>query len=52
MFPRTAYQEFAVLTYLKKIGDKNAGFSNRSGRGFPDIAAQSQNSRVIDQGAN
>ncbi|TVY18022.1 Tripeptidyl-peptidase sed2 [Lachnellula arida] len=50
IWPRPAYQDLAVSGYLAKIGDQNAGYFNTSGRGFPDVAAQSQNFRVIDQG--
>jgi tripeptidyl-peptidase-1 len=52
IWPRPAYQELAVSTYLKKLGDKNYGLYNTSGRGFPDVAAQAQNFRVIDQGVD
>lgn len=47
-----AYQELAVSSCLKKLGDKNNGLYNASGRGFPDVAAQAQNFRVIDQGVD
>lgn len=50
IWPRPAYQELAVSAYLKTLGDKNYGLYNTSGRGFPDVAAQAQNFRVIDQG--
>lgn len=52
LWPRPLYQEIAVTSYLEKIGNKNAGFYNASGRGFPDVAAQAQNFRVIDQGVD
>ncbi|KAF4627946.1 hypothetical protein G7Y89_g10209 [Cudoniella acicularis] len=52
IWPRPAYQDSAVPSYLRKIGDKNKGYFNTSGRGFPDVAAQAQNFRVIDQGAD
>jgi tripeptidyl-peptidase-1 len=48
MFPRPAYQEYAASKYVKKIRDKNAGFFNHTGRGFPDVAAQAKNFRAID----
>ncbi|KAE8453079.1 hypothetical protein EG329_012266 [Mollisiaceae sp. DMI_Dod_QoI] len=51
-WPRPAYQEYAVSSYLKKIGDKNKGVFNTTGRGFPDVAAQSLNFRVINQGVD
>ena len=50
IWPRPAYQDFAVSEYLQKIGDKHYGLYNTTGRGFPDVAAQAQNFRVIDQG--
>lgn len=52
LFPRPAYQEFAVSSYFEKLGAKNNGLYNASGRGFPDVAAQAQNFRVIDQGVD
>lgn len=50
IWPRPLYQELAVSSYLHKIGNKNEGYFNRHGRGFPDVAAQAHNFRVIDQG--
>lgn len=50
IWPRPAYQEWAVSDYLRKIGNKNKGWYNKKGRGFPDVAAQSLNYRVIDKG--
>lgn len=38
--------------YLAKIGNQNKGLYNTSGRGTPDVATQSQNFRVIDQGVD
>jgi len=52
IWPRPWYQELAVTGYFKKIGNQNKGYYNTSGRGFPDVAAQSQNFRVIDQGVD
>jgi tripeptidyl-peptidase-1 len=49
-FPRPSYQEQAVSTYLSKLGIQWEGLYNRSGRGFPDVAAQSHNYAVIDHG--
>ncbi|KAI4146303.1 MAG: hypothetical protein L6R39_003502 [Caloplaca ligustica] len=49
-FPRPAYQEAAVTTYLNSIGDTFKGLYNPNGRGFPDVAAQAYNFTVIDQG--
>jgi tripeptidyl-peptidase-1 len=52
IWPRPAYQEAAISSYLKKLGDKNSSLYNASGRGFPDVAAQAQNFRAIDQGVD
>jgi tripeptidyl-peptidase I len=49
-FPRPAYQEAAVTKYLTYIGEDHAGLYNASGRGIPDIAAQSQNFSTIWNG--
>lgn len=37
---RPAWQDAAVLKYLKGHGDKWKGYYNQSGRGFPDVSAQ------------
>jgi tripeptidyl-peptidase I len=50
IWPRPAYQESVVQEYLGNIGEKNKGWYNRSGRAFPDVAAQSVNFRVVDKG--
>lgn len=47
---RPAYQDSAVESYLSVLGDKQAQYFNRSGRAFPDVAAQAQNFAVVDQG--
>ncbi|KAL5116456.1 Tripeptidyl-peptidase sed2 [Pleosporales sp. CAS-2024a] len=47
---RPAYQETAVSGYLQKLGSQWHGLYNASGRGFPDVAAQSLNFRVVDKG--
>ncbi|KAL8644484.1 MAG: hypothetical protein Q9210_007232 [Variospora velana] len=49
-FPRPAYQDAAVTTYLNSIGDTFKGLFNPNGRGFPDVAAQAYNFTVIDSG--
>lgn len=49
-FPRPAYQEAAVTRYLGILGNKWEGLYNPEGRGFPDVAAQSQNFTVVDRG--
>ncbi|RDX41880.1 family S53 protease [Lentinus brumalis] len=43
IFARPSYQESAVQQYFNEIGSTNAGLYNTSGRGFPDISAQSVN---------
>ncbi|MCJ1257173.1 vesicle formation at the endoplasmic reticulum [Lignoscripta atroalba] len=49
-FPRPAYQEAAVTEYLGILGSKWDGLYNPNGRGFPDVAAQSYNFSVVDNG--
>lgn len=49
-FPRPAYQDAAVKTYLGILGNTWKGLYNPNGRGFPDVAAQAYNFTVIDQG--
>jgi tripeptidyl-peptidase I len=41
-FVRPSYQDDAVSGYLKILGTQFAGLYNKSGRAYPDIAAQSQ----------
>lgn len=50
-FPRPSYQEAAVSTYLKTIGDTFTGLYNVSGRGFPDVSTQGNAFQVFVQGA-
>jgi len=50
VFPRPSYQDEAVGAYLDRLGDTWAGLFNPNGRGFPDVAAQSNNFSVFDQG--
>jgi len=49
-FSRPGYQNGAVSAYLGKIGDKNSGLYNVSGRGYPDISAQALNFQVVIKG--
>ncbi|KAH8193647.1 hypothetical protein TruAng_012185 [Truncatella angustata] len=49
-FPRPAYQDAAVSGYLGGIGGAFSGLYNASGRGFPDVSAQGNAYRVMDQG--
>lgn len=43
IFARPSYQDGAVQQYFNQLGSTNAGLFNTSGRGFPDISAQSVN---------
>ena len=47
---KSSRREDAVKTYLGILGDTWRGLYNPEGRGFPDVAAQSYNFTVIDQG--
>lgn len=49
---RPSWQEDAVSTYLNILGDKWDGYYNKTGRGFPDVAAQGQDFNVVDKGRN
>ncbi|KAG9243043.1 putative Tripeptidyl-peptidase sed2 [Calycina marina] len=49
LFPRPSYQTPSIPLYLSSLGSLNAGLFNSSGRGFPDIAMQSQNYRIFNQ---
>lgn len=50
IWPRPAYQDAAVSSYLQKVGSNFTGMFNASGRGFPDVAAQSNSYRIIEAG--
>lgn len=51
MFPRPAYQDAAVINYLSTtVGANFSGLYNASGRGFPDVATQAVNFRIISAG--
>ena len=50
-FARPSYQEDAVADYLEQLGDTFQGLYNATGRGMPDVAAQSLNYMVYDFGA-
>ncbi|KAL5337327.1 peptidase S8/S53 domain-containing protein [Aspergillus crustosus] len=49
-FPRPAYQDASVESYLNKIGNKWDGLYNPLGRGIPDVAAQANNYLIVDHG--
>ncbi|KAB5595344.1 Tripeptidyl-peptidase I [Ceratobasidium theobromae] len=46
-FARPNYQAIDVPIYLKKLGGAYSGLYNRTGRAYPDIAAQGSRFRVI-----
>ncbi|KAJ7245337.1 family S53 protease-like protein [Mycena rebaudengoi] len=45
-FAIPSYQSTDVATYLAAIGTTNSGKFNRTGRAFPDVAAQGENFRI------
>lgn len=51
LWPRPAWQDSAVKTYLNGLGDQFQGLFNASGRGFPDVAAQGVGFAVYDKGS-
>ncbi|KAH9060369.1 subtilisin-like protein [Lactarius deliciosus] len=46
-FQRPPYQRQAVPTFLEDLGNRHQGLYNDSGRGIPDIAAQSMNLPIL-----
>ncbi|EIN08102.1 subtilisin-like protein [Punctularia strigosozonata HHB-11173 SS5] len=50
-FGTPSYQSTAVSSYLTRLGNTNSGLFNRSGRAFPDVAAQGQNVEIIVGGS-
>lgn len=46
-FGQPAYQTAAVEGYFGKIGDLYAGLYNKSGRGYPDVAAQGNHDVIV-----
>ncbi|KAH9030335.1 subtilisin-like protein [Lactarius pseudohatsudake] len=46
-FPRPEYQQIAVPTYLKQLGNQYDGMYNPAGRGIPDIAAQASRIYIV-----
>jgi tripeptidyl-peptidase-1 len=49
-FPRPWYQDQVVPEYLNTVPASFPGVFNRSGRGFPDVATQGINFRIIEGG--
>ncbi|KAJ6630026.1 family S53 protease [Mycena sp. CBHHK59/15] len=45
-FSIPSYQATDVATYLTALGTTNSGKFNRTGRGFPDVAAQGENFEI------
>ncbi|KAI0261762.1 family S53 protease [Gloeopeniophorella convolvens] len=45
-----SYQSAAVSSYFTKLGNTNSGKFNRTGRGFPDVAAQGENVEIVNAG--
>ncbi|KAJ6451496.1 tripeptidyl peptidase A [Mycena vitilis] len=51
-FPRPAYQDKAVTTYLRKLPPGMYGnLFDRAGRGIPDVSAQARRFQILWQGA-
>ena len=49
-FSQPSYQSSAVSTYLTALGNTNSGRFTRTGRAFPDIAAQGENVEIALSG--
>ncbi|THV79567.1 subtilisin-like protein [Aureobasidium pullulans] len=49
-FPMPPYQVDAVHGYLEKLGGLHKGRYNRSGRGYPDVAAQGRRISIVWEG--
>lgn len=49
-FAKPAYQASAVNRYLGHIGDLHAGLYNRTGRAYPDVAAQGNHDVYVWEG--
>ncbi|KAF9559351.1 subtilisin-like protein [Agrocybe pediades] len=49
-FSTPSYQKGAVSSFLANLGSINAGLFNKSGRAYPDVAAQGQGLQVIISG--
>jgi len=46
-FARPSYQTSAVNGFLNALGNTNAGLFNRTGRAYPDVAAQGSGFQVV-----
>lgn len=49
-FPRPKYQDEVVERYLGKIGSLHEGLYNRTGRAYPDLAAQGYRYQIVYAG--
>ncbi|KAH9060317.1 subtilisin-like protein [Lactarius deliciosus] len=49
-FKRPPYQEEAVSTFLRNLGNQHQGLYNATGRGIPDIAAQASRFEFFSNG--
>ncbi|EIN06455.1 subtilisin-like protein [Punctularia strigosozonata HHB-11173 SS5] len=49
-FAQPSYQSTAVESYLTKLGSEFSGKFNRSGRAYPDVAAQGQRVEIVVSG--
>lgn len=49
-FPRPAYQDAVVEKYLSEIGNLHEGLYNRTGRAYPDLAAQGYRYQIVYAG--
>ncbi|KAF9347527.1 hypothetical protein BGX26_000993 [Mortierella sp. AD094] len=49
-FAQPSYQTNAVLQFLRGLGMEYDGLFNKTGRGFPDVAAQSVNCFIVQGG--
>ncbi|KAH9060316.1 subtilisin-like protein [Lactarius deliciosus] len=49
-FRRPPYQQEAVSTFLRNLGNQYQGLYNTSGRGIPDIAAQASDIKYFSSG--
>lgn len=52
VFPRPAYQDAVIGSYLDKADPAFKSFFNNSGRAYPDVAAQGVNFHTIVRGAD
>ncbi|KAF9564221.1 subtilisin-like protein [Agrocybe pediades] len=46
-FGTPSYQSTAVNSFLTRLGTKNAGLFNKTGRAYPDVSAQGQGFQVV-----